>query len=193
MPVSACLDFQAAVRYSAQQFNAKGQAMTIDTLAAAKALERAGMENGHAEAVAVVVRDATADLATKADLNALEDRLSERLAAHQSKMEERLVAHQSGMEERLAAHQSGMEERLAAHQSGMEERLAVHESRTEERLAVHESRTEERLAAHESKLNERFAAFESRLEAKLANSVNRMLLGNLAIAGLLFAALKLFN
>ena len=79
--------------------------MTIDTLAAAKALERAGMENGHAEAVAVVVRDATADLATKADLNAL----------------------------------------------------------------------------------------ESRLEAKLANSVNRMLLGNLAIAGLLFAALKLFN
>lgn len=123
--------------------------MTIDTLAAAKALERAGMENGHAEAVAVVVRDATADLATKADLNALEDRLGERLAAHQSKMEER--------------------------------------------LAVHESRTEERLAAHESKLNERFAAFESRLEAKLANSVNRMLLGNLAIAGLLFAALKLFN
>ena len=101
--------------------------MTIDTLAAAKALERAGMENGHAEAVAVVVRDATADLATKADLSALEDRLSERLAAH------------------------------------------------------------------ESKLNERFAAFESRLEAKLANSVNRMLLGNLAIAGLLFAALKLFN
>ena len=79
--------------------------MTIDTLAAAKALERAGMENGHAEAVAVVVRDATADLATKADLSAL----------------------------------------------------------------------------------------ESRLEAKLANSVNRMLLGNLAIAGLLFAALKLFN
>ena len=79
--------------------------MTIDTLAAAKALERAGMENGYAEAVAVVVRDATADLATKADLNAL----------------------------------------------------------------------------------------ESRLEAKLANSVNRMLLGNMAIAGLLFAALKLFN
>ena len=79
--------------------------MTIDTLAAAQALERAGMENGHAEAVAVVVRDATDDLATKADLNAL----------------------------------------------------------------------------------------ESRLEAKLANAVNRMLLGNMVVAGLLFAALKLFN
>ena len=123
--------------------------MTIDTLAAAKALERAGMENGHAEAIALVVRDATADLATKADLNALEDRLNERLAAHESKFDERLAAHQSKMDERLVAH--------------------------------------------ESKLNERFAAFESRLEAKLANSVNRMLLGNMAVAGLLFAALKLFN
>ena len=90
--------------------------MTIDTLAAAQALERAGMENGQAEAVAVVVRDATDDLATKADLNALEDRL-----------------------------------------------------------------------------NERFAALGSRLEAKLANAVNRMLLGNMVVAGLLFAALKLFN
>ena len=90
--------------------------MTIDTLAAAQALERAGMENGQAEAVAVVVRDATDDLATKADLNALED-----------------------------------------------------------------------------SLNERFVALESRLEAKLANAVNRMLLGNMVVAGLLFAALKLFN
>ena len=37
------------------------------------------------------------------------------------------------------------------------------------------------------------AALESRQEAKLANAVNRMLLGNIAIAGLLFAALKLFS
>ena len=90
--------------------------MTINVLAAAKALERAGMENGHAEAIAIVVRGATADLATKADLNTLEDRL-----------------------------------------------------------------------------NEKLDSLEGRLEAKLANAVNRMLLGNLAVAGLLFAALKLFD
>ena len=36
-------------------------------------------------------------------------------------------------------------------------------------------------------------ALESRLEVKLANAVNRMLLGNVAVAGLLFAALKLFS
>ena len=45
--------------------------MTLDTLVAAKALERAGMENGQAEAVATVIRDATAEQATKADMEAL--------------------------------------------------------------------------------------------------------------------------
>ena len=79
--------------------------MTIYTFAAAQALEKAGMENDHAE-----------DLATKYDLNALEGRL-----------------------------------------------------------------------------NERFVAFKSRFEAKPANAINRMLLGNMAVAGLLFAVLKLFN
>ena len=76
--------------------------MTIDTLAAAQALERAGMENGQAEAVAVVVRDATADLATRADLNALEDRLNERLAAHESKLNERFAALENRLEAKLA-------------------------------------------------------------------------------------------
>ena len=32
----------------------------------------------------------------------------------------------------------------------------------------------------------------ARLEAKLAAAINKMLLGQLAVAGLLFAALKLF-
>ena len=81
--------------------------MSIDTLAAAKALERAGMANGQAEAVANVVRDATADLATKADLDALEGRLNE-------KLDERLNAHQEKLDERLNAHQEILDQRLVA-------------------------------------------------------------------------------
>ena len=45
--------------------------MTLDTLVAAKALEKAGMENGQAEAVATVIRDATAEQAMKDDMEAL--------------------------------------------------------------------------------------------------------------------------
>ncbi len=37
-----------------------------------------------------------------------------------------------------------------------------------------------------------FAKLEGKLEAKLAVAINKMLLGQLAVAGLLFAALKLF-
>ena len=36
------------------------------------------------------------------------------------------------------------------------------------------------------------ARVEARLEAKLAAAINKMLLGQVAVAGLLFAALKLF-
>lgn len=80
--------------------------MTIDTLAAAQALERAGMANGQAAAVANVVRDATIDLATKADLDALEGRLNERLTAHQHLVDERLTTQQQTLNERLAAQES---------------------------------------------------------------------------------------
>lgn len=103
--------------------------MSIDTLAAAKALEMAGMANGQAEAVANVVRDATADLATKADLDALEGRLNEKLAAHQEKLDERLGAHEGRLDARLAAHQGLLDERLAAHQDMLDERLNALEAR----------------------------------------------------------------
>ena len=91
--------------------------MTIDTLAAAQALERAGMANGQAAAVANVVRDATVDLATKADLDALEGRLNERLTAQHRVLDERLTAHQQMLDGRLTAHQQMLDERLAAQEA----------------------------------------------------------------------------
>ena len=107
--------------------------MSIDTLAAAKALERAGMANGQAEAVANVVRDATADLATKADLDALEGRLNkkldERLNAQQERLDERLNTHQERLDESLNAQQERLDERLNAHQEILDQRLVALEAR----------------------------------------------------------------
>ena len=48
------------------------------------------------------------------------------------------------------------------------------------------------LAQLESRLETKLASLEGKLEAKLAAAINKMLLGQLATAGLLFAALKLF-
>ena len=56
------------------------------------------MDNGQAEVVTNVVRDATADLATKADLNSalagLEGRLNERLDAREAKLGFALAAQE---------------------------------------------------------------------------------------------------
>ena len=48
---------------------------TFDTLDAMRRLEQAGMERAQAEATVETIRDAQSELATKADLAALESRL----------------------------------------------------------------------------------------------------------------------
>ena len=51
---------------------------------------------------------------------------------------------------------------------------------------------EGRLEAKFAGLKADFAKLEGRREAKFAAAINKMLLGQLAVAGVLFAALKLF-
>lgn len=51
-------------------------ATTFDTLAAARELENAGMDRKQAEAVAGAIRAGQGDLATKADLGAMESRVT---------------------------------------------------------------------------------------------------------------------
>ena len=55
-------------------------ANTFHTLDAMRRLEKAGMERTQAEATVETIRDAQAELATKADLAALESRLCRALA-----------------------------------------------------------------------------------------------------------------
>ena len=48
---------------------------TFDTLAAAQTLRNKGMDSGHAEGVVEVVRNAQSELATKADIEGVNDRI----------------------------------------------------------------------------------------------------------------------
>ena len=89
------------------------QAKPFDTLAIARDLEAAGMANGQAEAIAVAIRDARADLVTKADLDALESRFEARLAALESKQDARLAALESKQEAQLVALEGRLEAKLA--------------------------------------------------------------------------------
>ena len=49
---------------------------TFDTLTAAHALEAAGIERGHAEAIAHAIRNVQGDLATKADITAVKGEIA---------------------------------------------------------------------------------------------------------------------
>ena len=51
-------------------------AAAFDTLAAAETMTDAGIEETHAKAIAGVVRDGRAGLATKSDIRRLEDRMA---------------------------------------------------------------------------------------------------------------------
>ena len=67
-------------------------AAAFDALASTKTLRDAGFEDRQAEAVAGVVRDGRAGLATKADLDNLEARMESRIAS----LETRLIARMDG-------------------------------------------------------------------------------------------------
>ena len=73
------------------------EATAFDTLAAAEAMTDAGIEEPHAKAIAGVVRDGRAGLATRSDIRRLEDRMATKsdvaeLRAEIASLETRLIA-----------------------------------------------------------------------------------------------------
>ena len=88
--------------------------MTIDTLVAAKALEKAGMENGQAQAVATVIRDATAEQATKADLKDLRIATKADLEALQASTKAEMKALQATTKAEMKALQAATKAELNA-------------------------------------------------------------------------------
>ena len=114
--------------------------MTIDTLAAANALQRAGMENGQAQAVANIVRDATADLVTKADLDSALAGLEERLVAQGDKLFSALAAQDHKLTSALAAQDQKLTSALAAQDQKLTSALAAQDQKLTSALAIQESR-----------------------------------------------------
>ena len=133
--------------------------MTFDTLAAARALQRAGMENGQAEAVTNIVRDATADLVTKADLNSA----------------------LAGLEERLAAQGDKLFSAMAAQEDKLTSAMAAQEDRLSSALAAQEDRLSSALAAQGDKLSSAMAAQEGRLRGELYKALWAFGLGIITI------------
>lgn len=133
--------------------------MTFDTLAAARALQRAGMENGQAEAVTNIVRDATADLVTKADLNSA----------------------LAGLEERLVAQGDKLFSAMAAQEDKLFSAMAAQEDKLSSAMAAQEDRLSSAMAAQGDKLTSAMAAQEGRLRGELYKALWAFGLGIITI------------
>ena len=114
--------------------------MTFDTLAAARALQRAGMENGQAEAVTNIVRDATADLVTKADLNSALAGLEERLAAQGDKLFSAMVAQEDKLFSAMAAQEDKLSSAMAAQEDRLSSAMAAQGDKLTSAMAAQEGR-----------------------------------------------------
>ena len=105
----------------------------FDTLAYARTLKEAGVEEKQAEAHAKAARTVRSGLATKADLDAglgrLETHLDARIDLVETRLNARIDARTSDLETRLNARTSDLETRLNARISGVEMRISGLETR----------------------------------------------------------------
>ena len=91
----------------------------FDTLAIARRLTDAGIEPAHADALTAAIRDAAehhraADLATRADLAAQDDRIDARITAQDDRFDAKLAALDDRFDARIAALDDRTDAKLAA-------------------------------------------------------------------------------
>ncbi len=113
-------------------------------------LQETGLSDDRAsEAVSVMkeLQQQSLDhLATKADLELLSIRLSEKLNEFQRDMTEKLGSYQRDMTEQLSFQQRDMTEKLSLHQRDMTEKLSLHQTSVAEKMNRHQSDLAEKMS-----------------------------------------------
>ena len=100
-------------------------ATSFDALAVARRLEAEGMANGQAVAVAEAIRDAQADLVTKAYLNSALAELERRQNVRFAALEGRQNARFAELEGRFVALESGLDAKFAELRTDFAKRQAA--------------------------------------------------------------------
>ena len=133
----------------------------FDTLSALRNLEASGLDSRHAEAIVQVVSDNHQRIATKADHDALKDEF----LAFGEDMKSAFAA----LRQEFAALRQEMENGFAALRKEMDDGFAAMRKENEGNLAI----------------------LRGQFRADLSSTVNKMLLAQLAVGGLIVALLKL--
>ena len=169
---------------------ADGETSEFDVLSAAGTLRNAGIDAGHAEAIAAVIGNAVKasrlDLVTKQDLReeivALRHELKADIAAVRHELKEEIAAlRQEMMAEIAALRQEMMAEIAALRQETMAEIAAL---RQETMAEIAATREEMRVETKES--GRKMAEMENRLTLRLGAAM-------VAVNTLMFLALQVFG
>ena len=138
---------------------------TFDTLTALRNLEASGLDSGHAEAIVQVVSDNHLQLASKADSAALKDEFQ---------------AFRQEMSKQFTNCTKEMENRFTSFTEKMEDRFTTSRKETDAQFGAWRKE-------HESSL----ATLAQQFRVELWSVVNRMLLAQVAVGGLVVAVLSL--
>ena len=144
----------------------------FDTLSALRDLEASGLDARHAEAIVQVVSDSHQRIATKADHDALKDEFlafGEDMKSAFAALRQEFAALRQEMDDGFAALRKEMDDGFAALRKEMGDGFAAMRKENEGNLAV----------------------LRGQFQADLSSTVNKMLLAQLAVGGLIVALLKL--
>ena len=111
-------------------------AVSFDTLAAAEAMESAGVEHPQARAIAAQLHaaasagEAVTRPGLEAALGALKAELLDRTAALKAELLDRIAESERGLVDRVAESERGLLDRIAESERGLVDRIAESERRT---------------------------------------------------------------
>ena len=122
-------------------------AVSFDTLAAAEAMESAGVEHPQARAIAAQLHaaasagEAVTRPGLEAALGALKAELLDRTAALKAELLDRIAESERGLVDRIAESERGLVDRVAESERGLLDRIAESERGLVDRIAESERRT----------------------------------------------------
>ena len=159
----------------------------FDTLTALRSLEASGLDSTHAEAIVQVVSQSHEQAATKADVARLQDES----IAFREETKANFTALRQEMQAGFAALRQEMKDGFAASREEWTEELAASRQEWKEQFAASKKESKEELAAFRVETEGILVTQRGLFQADLSSTVNRMLLAQVAVGGLVVAVLRL--
>ena len=156
---------------------------TFDTLTALRSLESSGLDSGHAEAIVQVVSQSHEQVATKGDVSGLQNEFS----TFHDETKAESVALRNDMDDGFAA----VSKEFAAVRKEMHDGFVAVRKEMHDGFAAVGKEWKEEFAAFRTEVENRFAIQDVNFQGALSSAVNKLLLAQVAVAGLVIAVLRL--